>query len=53
MFQKPEDDYVYKKVDPTQARVEEEEEEDEEQEEAAANEEDKTAEATEGAEAAG
>ncbi|XP_074554559.1 calmegin isoform X2 [Halichoeres trimaculatus] len=49
---KPEDDYVYKKVDPTQASVEEEEEEDEEQEEAAANEEDKTAEATEGAEAA-
>lgn len=49
---KPEDEYVYKKVDPTQASVEEEEEEDEEQEEVAANEEDKIAEATEGAEAA-
>ncbi|XP_029007194.1 calmegin isoform X1 [Betta splendens] len=45
---KPEDDYVYKKVDVPQAEVEEEEEEEEEDEAAAADEDDKAAEATEG-----
>uniref|UniRef100_A0A8C9YJY8 Calmegin n=1 Tax=Sander lucioperca TaxID=283035 RepID=A0A8C9YJY8_SANLU len=51
---KSDDDYVYKKVDPARADVEEEDEEDEEEQEAAAaDEEDKAAEATHGAAAAG
>ncbi|XP_062243246.1 calmegin [Platichthys flesus] len=49
---KPEDDYVYKKVDVPQADVEEEEDEEEEEEEAVADEEDKATEAAEGAAAA-